>query len=279
MAASAVLAPYVERIWCWEGRPEELPTVLPGTGAELVIQHSGGIVAHMPSGPYRLPEAHLLCLRRERWRLTAAEPVAFTAVRLRAGALAGLCPVPTAAIADQVVAAADVFGAAAARLVAAVRAGGALGERAARIESVLSGLLAGAAPPDPRVAAAVARIYRDPATVRVNQIGSGVGLSVRHLRRGFLAAVGVPPKEFQQLARFQRVVRTLLLSEPESHLAVALAAGYYDQSHYIKDVRRLTGVRPTELLTGSVPHFYYPTLGRVSSWKERGSDRRPCRAV
>ncbi|GAA3240109.1 hypothetical protein GCM10020216_065550 [Nonomuraea helvata] len=262
MGVSAALAPYVDRIWSWEGRAEELPTVFPGTGAELVIQRGAGIVAHTASGPYRLPEAHLLCLRRTRWRLAAAGPVAFTAVRLRAGALAALCPVPTTVIADQAVAAADVFGAAADRLVAAVRAGGTLAERAARIESVLVRTLDSAAPPDRRVAAAVARIYRDPATARVNQIGPGVGLSARHLRRGFLTTVGVPPKEFQQLARFQRVVRTLLLSESQAHLAVALSAGYYDQSHYIKDVRRLTGARPTELLAGSVPHFYYPSLSR-----------------
>src|SRR2546430_2832142 len=40
--AGSGLARYVDRIWAWEGRPDELPTLLPGTGAELVIQHGGG---------------------------------------------------------------------------------------------------------------------------------------------------------------------------------------------------------------------------------------------
>lgn len=255
------LARYVDRIWAWAGRPEELPTLLPGTGAELVFHHGDPLVARTPAGPRRLPAAHLLCLRRERWPLTAAGPVRFTAVRLRAGALHALCPAPATAVVDQVVGVGEAFGPIGDRLAGAVRDRDSLTVRTAVIEDTLRRLAARRAPIDPRVSQAVQRVYRDPATLRVDLLGPRLGVSPRHLRRGFLTAVGVGPKEFQRLARFQRTIRTLMLSDPAAYSPVALSAGYFDQSHFIKEFRRLAGEPPGRLLRRAVSHFYYPSLG------------------
>jgi AraC-like DNA-binding protein len=253
------LASQVDRIWSWEGQPEELPTLLPGTGAELVIHHGAPVVAHTPSGARELPVAHLLCMRRSRWRLSATGPVRFTAVRFRAGALPHFCPVPAAAVVDEAVAAEELFGGIGGRLPSTVRMADPLTDRARRVEELLTKLL-GRSGVDRRVEVAVRRTYRDPATVRLDRLGPDLGLSVRHLRRGFLATVGVSPKEFQRLARFQQSIRALLVPARTSYLPVALAAGYYDQSHFIKEFRRFTGEPPTVLLNGSVSHFYYPSI-------------------
>jgi AraC-like DNA-binding protein len=273
---SPALSRYVDRIWAWQGRPDELPTLLPGTGAELVLQHGSPVVAGTRLGPRELPAAHLLCLRRDRWPLTAGGPVRFTAVRFRAGGLARFCPVPATELADQVVPAADLFGAElfGAELFGTLSMDGSLAHRAARLQWVLTKVLDRPTDHDPRVAAAVRRVYRDPAAGGVERLGAAVGLSTRHLRRGFLATVGVGPKEFQRLARFQRVARALLLSAPVAQLPAALAAGYYDQSHYIKEFRRIAGQPPTELLRRPVSHFYYPSLAGTGDPGRH--DRRSC---
>jgi methylphosphotriester-DNA--protein-cysteine methyltransferase len=270
--ASAGVAAYVDRIWSWQGAPEQLPTLLPGTGAELVIHHGSPLVVHTSDGRRPLPARHLLCLRRSRWTLSASGTVRFTAVRFRAGALARFTAVPINEIVDEVVAVADVFGGAADALLRDVRPDRPLVQRAASIEGILVRALRRVS--DPRVTAAVRQVYRDPATARVDLLGPQLGLSTRHLRRGFTATVGVAPKEFQQLARFQRVARNLLLSAPTDHASFALAAGYYDQSHYIKEFQRLAGQRPTQLLRRPVSHFYYPSIDAARHASRHDSDLR-----
>ncbi|BCJ46950.1 AraC family transcriptional regulator [Actinoplanes ianthinogenes] len=255
---SPVLAPYVDRVWSWEGTPDELPVLLPGTGAELVVQHGAPMVACTSSGTRELPAAHLLCMRRSRWRLSAAGPVRFTAVRFRAGALPHFTSVPVAAVMDDAVAAVDVFGVAGRRLAGEIRPADPLDVRARTVEALLTPLM-GRSGADRLVEVAVRRTYYDAASVRVNRLGPDLGLSVRHLRRGFLATVGVPPKEFQRLARFQRSIRALLNPVRASCLPVALAAGYFDQSHFIKEFHHFTGQPPARMLGGPVSHFYYPS--------------------
>lgn len=69
------------------------------------------------------------------------------------------------------------------------------------------------------------------------------GLSARQLERRFLSTLGLPPRFFASLTRFARL-QTLATTGGRwsDH---ALAAGYYDQAHMIRDYRRFTGSTPT----------------------------------
>jgi AraC-like DNA-binding protein len=61
-----------------------------------------------------------------------------------------------------------------------------------------------------------------------------------------VARVGITPKRFASLRRFEQAV-ALARTSP-SLTETALAAGYYDQSHFIRDFRRFSGAAPGELL-------------------------------
>lgn len=254
------LARYVDRIWTWEGPPGELPALLPGTGAELVFHQGSQLTAHGADGPVPLPQAHLLCMRRERWCLTADGTVAFTAIRLRAGGLAYLTDHPVDDLIDRAVDINDLLGRAGRQLTSAVNGTGELAVRAARAEQVLRQQPTRRT--DPRIMAAVDQLYRQPASTSLKDLAPALGVSTRHLRRGFAAAAGVSPKEFQRLVRFQRVIRTMLLKAPASAVPVALAVGYYDQSHFIKEFHRLAGQSPGRMLSRPPSHFYLPSLPR-----------------
>ena len=98
-----------------------------------------------------------------------------------------------------------------------------------------------AAPGDPVVAEAVARLA-DPAA-RVEVLAAAVGLSERQLRRRFHAAAGYGPKTLQRVLRFRR-----FLAGPREDLArAALEAGYADQPHLTREVTRLAGTSPGRL--------------------------------
>ncbi|UWN50132.1 Bifunctional transcriptional activator/DNA repair enzyme Ada [Alcanivorax sp. ALC70] len=71
-------------------------------------------------------------------------------------------------------------------------------------------------------------------------------LSPRHLERLFREHVGLTPKTYLNIRRAQRVL-ALLTGDGERLTAgeAALAAGYADQSHCTRDLRRYMGVTPS----------------------------------
>ena len=96
--------------------------------------------------------------------------------------------------------------------------------------------------PDTRVAAAVQLLEND----TVDVTAESLGLSGRQLRRVFESTVGLGPKSYQRVVRFQRFLQRAERGEP---LASASAtAGYADQAHMTREVRRLSGLTPALLV-------------------------------
>jgi AraC-like DNA-binding protein len=82
--------------------------------------------------------------------------------------------------------------------------------------------------------------------VSVDSLSRGLGVSARQLERAFRERVGLGPKRFTRVLRFQSVFRRASLDErPWAELA--LECGYYDQAHFIRDFRAFTGQSPAAL--------------------------------
>ena len=60
-----------------------------------------------------------------------------------------------------------------------------------------------------------------------------------------LPFVGMPPKRFVRVRRFQAAVRTLHRGVNVPWAELALACGYYDQSHFANDFHAFSGMDPT----------------------------------
>ena len=73
-----------------------------------------------------------------------------------------------------------------------------------------------------------------------------LSVSPRKLERHFLSHVGMSPKLFSRLVRFDRAVRDLSKRGDRSWTDFALAHGYSDQAHFINEFREFSGVTPTE---------------------------------
>jgi AraC-like DNA-binding protein len=95
---------------------------------------------------------------------------------------------------------------------------------------------------DPLIAAAVAWLERDAGQARIDALTRHIGLSQSALERRFLRVVGLTPKKYALLLRFQRALA--LRPQAADLTAVAHAAGYFDQSHFTNHFRRVTGVSP-----------------------------------
>jgi AraC-like DNA-binding protein len=76
-----------------------------------------------------------------------------------------------------------------------------------------------------------------------------VGLSQRRFIELFRNEVGVTPKAFSRVRRFQRVLGAVEDVQDVDWAEVALSAGYFDQAHFIHDFRDFAGVSPSTYLT------------------------------
>lgn len=91
-------------------------------------------------------------------------------------------------------------------------------------------------------------IVKSRGTLAVGNIASKLGLSERRLERTFRDRIGISPKLFSRIERFQTFLRNVDAEPNRGLLDLALDAGYYDQSHMIRDFRAFTGSSPTAFL-------------------------------
>jgi AraC-like DNA-binding protein len=158
---------------------------------------------------------------------TLAAGTRIRGVRLRADAVGAAFSTSASSLVNHSLPGEDVFGAHRAHLLVDPR------QRDSWIRSIR---------PDPRVTHAVELLT----TRSVAATAELLGVTARQLQRLLGDHVGVSPKVFQRVARFQRFVR---LADTGTPLATAAAeAGYADQSHLTRDVGRLSGVTPARLV-------------------------------
>lgn len=71
--------------------------------------------------------------------------------------------------------------------------------------------------------------------------------TVRQLQRQFKTSIGISPKEYSNIVRFQHALKLMAENAPvQSLLNIALDGGYYDQSHLSNEIKRFTGYAPTQ---------------------------------
>lgn len=80
--------------------------------------------------------------------------------------------------------------------------------------------------------------------ITVAEIAGAVGLGERQLERLFRKYVGVSPKMYARIIRFSAIFQ-LIEQEDPGWAGLAYEAGYYDQSHFIRNFKAFTGEDPS----------------------------------
>ena len=174
-----------------------------------------------------------------------------TGVRFHPGGAAAILGFPASELINQQAELGDLWRAAAREPFAGVGEFGSFRARRIALEIALLQHVRSVATPDSTVTAAIRWIARRPGA-RIEELSNLAGISSRQLQRRFSAAVGYGPKMFQSVLRFQRLLYLASKNVRETGLAeLAAAAGYADQSHMNREVRRFAGKSPGELLSSA----------------------------
>jgi AraC-like DNA-binding protein len=251
------LRPFVRTYWTLRGEGAECAAqpVLPDGSTELIVhrarpfrRYTGREHSQLDDGFQR--QAPLLFVGQMRAPVVlepdgAAEVVA---IRFRPHGAFALLGGPQDRLVDEI---AEVEGLGLAWLTAAARRAREAPTSAAAVEHLENALLRrlDRHPPrwDARVEAALAVIARSDGDVRVERAAAAAGTSRRHLERLFVEHIGLGPKVFARLVRFQAAAARLVTEPGAALAAVSGDGGYFDQSHMIRDFLAFAGASPQEL--------------------------------
>lgn len=100
---------------------------------------------------------------------------------------------------------------------------------------------------------------------RVEHVVADSGLSHRRLAELFTAQVGMRPKAFARVLRFCRARDDASRTPAPDWGALAVAHGYFDQSHLIRDFMAFAGVSPSELVRRRDPRVKADHLAERST--------------
>jgi AraC-like DNA-binding protein len=118
----------------------------------------------------------------------------------------------------------------------------------AALESAMLRCLSWSRDPDRAVDVAI-RAFADHPEARIERVSRCLGMSSRQLQRRFRAAVGYGPKLFQSVLRFQRFLHIAAAANGTGTLVQSsVEAGYADQPHMTREVRRFSDTSPSVLL-------------------------------
>jgi AraC-like DNA-binding protein len=244
---------FVRHIWYWEGDPppHAKDRILPSGTPSLVINLEEDEIRSYEGANddqlQRFPGAVLMGAYSRYSVIDTQEQRAVLGVEFHAGGMWPFFNPAAEELHNQHVTLGDVWGS----------AGDTLRERIlaaptphARVRLVEAELLVHACRPLNRSAEidfALARLARPPQDYSIAMLSEHVGLSARRLTRLFALEVGLTPKLYARIKRFERALRLMNSTGSVEWSDLALVCGYFDQSHLIKDCRAISGFTPSEL--------------------------------
>lgn len=101
---------------------------------------------------------------------------------------------------------------------------------------------------DAAVLNAIHHMLRTSGRARIGDVSAALALSNRQLERRFDAAMGVSPKAFASLMRYQLLWQDMVLSRRFNPLDAVDKFGYTDQAHLLHDFRKRHMMSPREAL-------------------------------
>ncbi len=256
---SQPLSDFVDVLWLYEGYEvsHEKERLMPDGSVELVINLAEDCIRNYDSRDPEKFETIPGCVvsgpRSEFFVIDTAGEAAVAGVHFKPGGAFPFFRVPPAEMADQSIALENLWGPASGSLRERVLGAKTPADRLRTLEQCLLEQLARPLERHPAVNFALQRLAAT-CPPGIGWIVNQVGYSQRHFIELFSDEVGLTPKLFSRVRRFQQVIRAAHGRDEVDWAQMALDCGYYDQAHFVHDFQSFAGITPSEYLTRKTPH-------------------------
>lgn len=104
---------------------------------------------------------------------------------------------------------------------------------------------------------AVSNIMNQPNILGFQQFSRQIGYSQKHFIDLFKKQVGVPPKQYLKIMRFQKAIQEIENNKSIQWSSIATESGFYDQAHFINDFKSFSGFTPNEYMKRKTESLNY----------------------
>ena len=108
---------------------------------------------------------------------------------------------------------------------------------------------------------AVSTILNNSSELCLHDLSDKIGYSQKHFISLFKKQVGLTPKSYHKIIRFQKTIQDIESQSIVDWNSIAYKSGYYDQAHFINDFTRLSGFSPTEYIKKKNEQLNYIPVG------------------
>ena len=114
------------------------------------------------------------------------------------------------------------------------------------LEEFLLGLCGRRLEVNPCIEFAIGEMTQRPDRISIARMNEKIGYSQKHFTEMFKRSVGVTPKAYLKIMRFQKAIRTIDAVDRVEWDTIAQECGFYDQAHFINDFKHFSGFTPEQ---------------------------------
>jgi AraC-like DNA-binding protein len=220
-------------------------TVIPDTSLVMSLRYRGQV----KKAEELYPDVVISGLRRSVRHFTYAPQTANFLILFKEGGLAAFTRMPANELFDQTVDAENLFPRPDLhQLRESLAAAASDTGRIQKVEAFLLNRLV-ERKQDALIGNAVRLIRQHHGIIRIHQLASSLHLSQDPFEKRFRTLVGSTPKQYASIVRLRELIQKY--PSYSSLTDASYEAGYFDQSHFIKDFRLFTGRSPKEFFQSS----------------------------
>ncbi len=98
-------------------------------------------------------------------------------------------------------------------------------------------------------------IHKNIACVNVKYLLEHLNISERQFEKRFTQTVGISPQSYVRVTRFNEAIRLIKTGQFNRLTDIAFALNYYDQSHFIRNIKEFSGMTP-KILSQKLEDFH-----------------------
>jgi AraC-like DNA-binding protein len=257
----APLSDFVDLFWYYDGysQPHKKERLMPDGSVELVInlrEDESRIYDRQEHESWRrLPGAIVSGPQSNFFVIDTAEQASVIGIHFKPGGAFPFFKLPLDELQDQQVALCDLWGTEAGLLRERLLEAHSPEEKLRLLESCLLTQSYRSLSRHPAVGFALQEFARIGQTRSVTEVSDQTGLSARRFIQLFSGSVGLNPKLYCRIGRFQQVLRMIHSGRECDWTQVALECGYFDQAHFIHDFKAFSGINPSTYLEQRTEHL------------------------
>ncbi len=243
------LATFVKCYWTLESPKEETPekqTIVPDGCMEMIFHYEDLYRQYTEGGNFIQPRCFVIGQLTRPLEIEPTGETGIFSVRFHPNGFLPFATIPIKEMENTAISLEKLFGKDGREIEQKILTANSTSERIKLIEIFLLNRLTRNETIEQIVKSTVETILTDNGQLSVNELSKQVNINRRQLERKFSSAIGLSPKQLSKTIRLQATLKMLLNKNFTNLTSLAYENEYYDQAHFIKDFKELTGFTPKE---------------------------------